>query len=189
MVTKKLSDKKVVMVIAPDQFRDEELLVPRQILEAAGATVKVASRSKMECTGMLGAKVKPDLLISEVKMADFDAIVVVGGMGSPEYLWGDRRLHALLGEAKTSGKTTAAICLSGAVLARAGVLAGHRATVYKTADSMSEFEKGGAVYTGEPVTVDGNLVTGENPDAARAFGEAIVAKLTTPLAAGRGSTA
>ncbi|MBZ5552986.1 MAG: DJ-1/PfpI family protein [Acidobacteriia bacterium] len=189
MVISKLTNKRVVMVIAPDQFRDEELLVPRQILEAAGATVKVASRSKMECTGMLGAKVKPELLISEVKMAEFDAIVVVGGMGSPEYLWGDRLLHALLVEAQASGKTTAAICLSGAVLARAGVLTGRRATVYQTADSMKEFEKGGVVYTGEPVTVDGNLVTGENPDAARAFGEAIVAKLTAPAGVSRGTTA
>lgn len=172
-----LPGKRVLMVIAPDQFRDEELLIPRQILEAAGATVRVASRSKMECKGMLGARVRPDLLISEARVSDFDAIVVVGGMGSPEYLWGDVLLHALLAEANAAHKTTAAICLSGAVLARAGVLRGHRATVYKTADSMKEFAEGGAIYTGEPVTVDGNLVTGEDPEAAREFAEAIVQKL------------
>jgi protease I len=177
MQSKRLAGKRVVMVIAPDQFRDEELLVPRRMLEEAGATVKVASRSKMECKGMLGAQVKPDFLVSEVKMKEFDAIVVVGGMGSPEYLWGDIMLHALLAEANAANKTTASICLSGAVLARAGVLKGRRATVYKTPESMKELEKGGAIYSGEPVTVDGNVVTGENPDAAKKFGEALIEKL------------
>jgi protease I len=184
MDSKKLSGKRVVMVIAPDQFRDEELLVPRQIMEEAGATVKVASRSKMDCKGMLGAIVRPDMLISEVTMKDYDAIVVVGGMGSPEYLWGDTLLHALLAEANAAHKITAGICLSGAVLARAGVLKGHRATVYKTPESIREFEKGGAVYTGEPVTIDGNLVTGENPDAARRFGEALVERIAVPAMPG-----
>lgn len=185
MGSKRITGKKVLMVIAPDQFRDEELLVPKQLLEEAGATVKVASRSKMECHGMLGAKVKPDLLISEARMKEFDAIVVVGGMGSPEYLWGDALLHSLLAEAHAASKPTAGICLSGAVLARAGVLKGHRATVYKTPDSMKEFGKGGAIYTGEPVTIEGNLITGENPEAARKFGEAIVEKLAATAAVGR----
>lgn len=178
-----LTGKKVLMVIAPEQFRDEELLAPRQMLEAAGATVRVASRTKMECHGMLGATVKPDLLISEARMKDFDAIVVVGGMGSPEYLWGDERLHALLAESSDAHKITAAICLSGAVLARAGVLKGHRATVYKTPESLQEFQKGGATYTGEPVTRDGHLITGENPDAAKKFGEALIEQLSTAPAA------
>ncbi len=179
MDSKKLSGKKVLMVIAPDQFRDEELLVPKKIFESAGAWVQVASKSKMECTGMLGAKVKPDLLISEARIASYDAIVVVGGMGSPEYLWGDSMLHSLLVDSAKSQKVTAAICLSGAVLARAGVLKGHRATVYKTPESIKEFDKGGATYTGEPVTIDGSLITGQNPDAAKMFGEAIVEKLTS----------
>ncbi len=183
METKKLSGKKIIMVIAPDQFRDEELLVPRKIWEEAGATVKVASRSKMECVGMLGAKVKPDLLVSEVRMKDYDAIAVVGGMGSPEFLWNDDQLHSLLAEANTARKPTAAICLSGAVLAKAGVLRGHRATVYKTPESVRELELGGATYTGEPVTVDGNLITGQDPDAAQAFADAVMERLAGKAAA------
>lgn len=189
MDSTKLSGKKVLMVIAPDQFRDEELLVPRRMLEAAGAEVLVASRSKMECQGMLGAKVKPDMLISEARINEFDAIVVVGGMGSPEYLWGDAMLHALLAKCHAANKPTTAICLSGAVLARAGVLRGHRATVYKTPETMKEFEKGGAHYSGEAVTVDGNLITGENPDAAQKFAEALVEKLATSAPVVRSTTA
>ncbi|MDD5542762.1 MAG: DJ-1/PfpI/YhbO family deglycase/protease [Acidobacteriia bacterium] len=188
MDTKKLSGKRVLMVIAPDQFRDEELLVPRQMLELEGARVDVASRSKMECQGMLGVKVRPDLLISEARAVDYDAIIVVGGMGSPQYLWGDSVLHALIRELYTVQKPTAAICLSGAVLARAGVLKGRRATVYKTPESIKEFEKAGATYTGEAVTQDGNVITGENPEAARKFGEALIEKLAA-ISASRKATA
>ncbi len=71
--------KKVLMVIAPDQFRDEEYLEPRRILEVRGCAVTVASTSIEPATGMLGAVVKPDTTIDKVKAADFDAVVFVGG--------------------------------------------------------------------------------------------------------------
>ena len=43
--------KKVLMVIAPDKFRDEEYNEPRRILEGRGCTVTVASTSIEPATG------------------------------------------------------------------------------------------------------------------------------------------
>lgn len=177
MTEKKLSGRTILMVICPENFRDEELFKPKEIFEKEGATVKIASRSLSPARGMLGGTAKPDLLISDAQAEDYDAVVVVGGGGSPEYLWPDEKLHSLLRRADAQGKVIGAICLSGAALARAGLLRGRRATVYRTKESLKELEKGGAKYTSEDVVTDGRVVTASGPHVAAEFGHAIMARL------------
>ncbi|GBC83359.1 Putative cysteine protease YraA [bacterium HR10] len=171
--------KRILMVIAPEDFRDEELFTPKQIFEAGGAEVTIASTRLGLARGMLGGSASPDLLIAEARAEDYDAIVVVGGMGSPTHLWADEALHRLLREADEKGKIIGAICLSPAVLARAGLLRGRRATVYVTDESMSELRRGGAHYQQVDVVTDGRIVTASGPHAAAEFGRAIVAQLAS----------
>ena len=169
-----LSGKKILMVIASNQFRDEEYQKPRALLEAAGAKVTVASSSLKEATGMLGLEVKPDILLKDAKMEQFDAVVFVGGMGATEY-WENPAAHALAKSAYQSGKVTSAICLAPMTLANAGLLKDKRATIWP--DVASDFKTKGVVYTGKPVEKDGRLITGSGPDAAEAFGKALVEAL------------
>ncbi|MFO0980998.1 MAG: DJ-1/PfpI family protein [Planctomycetota bacterium] len=172
--------RKVLMVIAPSDFRDEELAEPKAVLEKSGVKVDVASPQSGEARGMLGARVKPDKQLQACQPEDYDAVVVVGGMGSPAFLWDNPSLHTLLQRAKQSGKVVAGICLSGAALARAGVLQGVTATVYETKDSIAALAKGGAKRVQQDVVVDGRVITASGPSAARAFGEAIARALTQP---------
>ncbi len=166
--------KKVLMVIAPDQFRDEEYLEPRRILEVRGCAVTVASTSIEPATGMLGAVVKPDTTIDKVKAADFDAVVFVGGYGAQK-LYDDRQAHSLANEALKGGKTLGAICVSPTILANAGVLRGRRATVWP--DQSKAIIAGGAEYTAKPVEQDGSVITADGPASAEKFGEAIAKAL------------
>ena len=169
-----LSGKRVLMVIASSQFRDEEYQKPRAILEAVGAKVTVASSSLQEATGMLGLKVKPDLLLKDARQAEFDAVVFVGGMGATEY-WENPTAHALAKACFQAGKTTAAICLAPMTLANAGLLKGKKATIWK--DAAGDFKSRGVVYTGKPVEKDGIIITGSGPDAAEEFGKALLEAL------------
>ena len=68
--------KKVVMVIAHDGFRDEELLEPKAILEKKGFGVAVASTNLSPAKGMLGAVVKPDMLVESIFVRDFQAHIL-----------------------------------------------------------------------------------------------------------------
>ncbi len=181
MTDKKLSGKRVLMVIAPNQFRDEELIEPKKVFLEEGAEVTVAACKPGEAKGMLGASVKPDLLVCDAKAENFDALVVVGGMGSPTYLWGDDDLHNLAQSLERENKVVAAICLSGAALANAGVLRGRRATVYATPDSVKALEAGGAEYVQEHVVQDGLIITADGPDAARDFGLAVAKAMTSTV--------
>lgn len=168
---------KVLLVVAPERFRDEEFLVPRAALAEAGARVAVASTRPGRARGMLGAEVAVDLLVSEANPADYDAVVVVGGFGSPTHLWGHEPLLELVKTMYGEGKVVAGICFSGAVLARAGVLAGKRATVFPAPHAMVELQRGGAHYVEEAVVRDGTVLTASGPEAAQAFAKALVRQL------------
>jgi protease I len=169
-----LNGTRVLMVIAPEDFRDEELLEPKKLLTEAGAQVTVASTREGEASGMLGATIKPDAVVDSLKAADYHAVVVVGGMGSPTHLWNHSHVHKLLKETHTAGRVVGAICLSGAVLANAGVLAGKRATVWATDAAL---QQGNARYVKEHVVHDGNVVTADGPEAAPEFGRTLITAL------------
>ncbi len=174
---KTLTGKRVLFVISQESFRDEELAHPREEVVAAGATALVAAREKAPARGMLGAVANPDLRIRDAKAADYDAVVAVGGRGTPEHLWNDEDCHRLLREARAAGKVVGGICLSGATLAIAGVLRGVEATCYVTDASRKEMQKGGAIFVERPVGVSGRIVTANGPGAARDFGKALVAAI------------
>lgn len=164
---------KVLLVVAPERFRDEELFVTQGALHAAGHQTVVASTVAGVCPGSRGGAVTA-IGLGDVDPSGFDAVVVVGG-GGARLLFDDAGLHDLLRTAHDQGKVVAAICLAPVVLARAGLLAGRRATV---AGTMSgEIEQRGATYQGPGVTVDGQVVTANAPKASQAFGEAIAALL------------
>lgn len=95
-----LAGEKVLLVVAPKDFRDEEFFTPRRVLEEKGAQVTVASSVKETAKGMLGGTVRPGAAFSEVRGADYDAVVIAGGAGSKLYLWDDRELCShIVGEA------------------------------------------------------------------------------------------
>lgn len=172
--------KKVLMVIAPKDFRDEELLDTRRILEQAGAAVTLAARTTAESRGMFGARAKPDIALDRARAADYDAVVFVGGSGAKAY-FDDPAAHALARDAAGGGKLLGAICIAPSILARAGLLRGRKATVWDDRGPGGPFagnlRAGGATFTGEEVVRDGNIVTANGPKAAEKFGRMLVESL------------
>ena len=167
--------KKVLMIIARENFRDEEYEKPRQILQNQGASVTVASTSTDPAKGMLGATVQPDVLLRDVNPADWDAVVFVGGSGASEY-WNNPIAHQVAKSACGANKVVGAICIAPVTLAKAGLLRGKKATVFSS--QASQLKARGASYTGKDVERDGNLITADGPASAAKFGNALVAALS-----------
>ncbi len=166
--------KRVLAVIAFERFRDEELLVPREVLEQAGVAVTVASSAPGTATGKLGARVEVDVLITDAREADYDAVAFVGGPGSKGY-WDDPAAHDLARAFHNAGKLVCAICSAPIILARAGLLDGRAATCFE--GDRAELEHGRAAYTGAEVTMDGRFITASGPAAAAAFAHTIGERL------------
>ncbi|MDR1696180.1 MAG: DJ-1/PfpI family protein [Endomicrobium sp.] len=167
--------KKAVFITAPEVFRDEEYYKPKKILEDAGVQVVTASVKRGEITGRFGYKAISDLTIGEINPDDFDAIVYVGGGGASVF-FENRIALKLANEFYNSRKTVSSICIAGTTLANAGVLKGKKATVFP--DGKDALIKGGADYTGNPLEIDGNIITANGPEAAVDFGNAILKQIT-----------
>lgn len=163
---------KILFIIAQNGFRDEELDIPKNVLEKRGHTCTIASITTSNSVGKLGTVVIPDIAVSNVNSDEFDALVVVGGpnalslMEYPEVI-------SLIQDMYNDNKIVSAICIAGTILARAGITKGKRATVFKANESLSEYKSTGTIFVDQNVVVDGTIITANGPSAAEAFGNAI----------------
>jgi protease I len=164
--------QKHVLIITPlNGFRDEELFEPKSIFEKNKIKVTVASTSIETGTGMVGGKFIPDILINDINVEDYDAVVLVGGMGADTY-WDNILIHDILKEAYSKDKIIAAICISPITLANAGLLQGKRATVLPR--EIEKLKSLGVIYTENKVEIDGRIITAIGPNEAGEWGEAIL---------------
>lgn len=166
-----MSAKKVLLVVAPQGFRDEEYFGPKRILENAGITVVTGSLVVGDIQGAMGAKAKSDIIISDAKAADYDAVAFIGGPGS-QIFWNDPTAHSLAKDTVDKQKVLAAICIAPNTLGKAGLLKGKTVTGFRSI--QGELVSAGAQYTGAQIEKDGKLITGSGPEAADAFGYAIL---------------
>ena len=164
----------VLMIVAPIGFRDEECLEPKEVFEGAGVDVTIASKGTKIAKGKLGAELEVQKDISEVKTADYDAIVFVGGPGTTIY-FNDPAALKIAKEAYAAGKITAAICIAPSILANAGLLRGKKATSFPSEETNLKMK--GAIYTGKNVEQDGKIITANGPGAAKEFGKLILKNL------------
>ncbi len=163
--------KKILMIIASQQFRDEELLVPKDYFEKNGCQVTIASSSLKPATGMLGATITPQVLIKDINPQNYDVTIFVGGYGAQEY-WDNPLAHSIARTTLESGKNLAAICIAPVTLANAGLLNGKKATVW--ASEINQLKANGAQVQSAAVVADGKIITASGPDAAEEFAETIL---------------
>lgn len=167
--------KPVLMIIAPVNFRDEELFDTREEIEKAGLTTVIASLHKGECQGAGGKTAMAEISLEEVNSADYEAVVFVGGFGTQVYFENPTVLEIAKSFA-SQGKLTSAICIAPVILGKAGLLVNKKATVYET--EAGTLQALGANYTGSTVSKDGLFITGNGPASSREFGQTIAATLT-----------
>ena len=159
------------MIVASSNFRDEEYLEPKKILESERVQIKVCSSSLKVSRGYKGTEAKPEILIDNLKVDEFDAIIFIGGSGASEYL-NNLSAHKVAVDAIEKDKVLAAICLAPSILANTGILHGKRATSFS--GEKNNLIKKGAIFTQADVEVDGKIITATGAEAAKKFGEAIL---------------
>lgn len=168
---------KVLFVIAPDRYREEEFEVTAKAISQAGIEYDVASTKTGTCTGMIGGEQEAGLKISDAAEKDYSALIIIGGLGARDFLWADDDLCRLTKEFGKNEKVIAAICHAPVIIARAGLLKNRQATAFKSPASLKLFEEAGAHYADIPVVSDMNIITANHPVASEKFAEAILEKL------------
>ena len=168
-----------ILIVATDGFEQSELEVPLERLQDAGADIDIASIEMGYITGWheddWGDDIEVDLKISDVKIEDYDALVLPGGQINPDVLRVDKDAVALIRDFAATGKPVAAICHAPWLLVEAGLAEGRRLTSYKSI--RTDVANAGADVVDEAVVIDGNIITSRCPDDLEAFCDAIVQML------------
>lgn len=154
------------------------------LLRRAGVEVTIAAvGGNQTVTSARQVNVVADDLAEDLDYTAFDACILPGGIPGVDNLKADATVRKVCQEFAAAGKYVAAICAGPTVLAGFGVLQGKKATVYPGMDAP--LTEGGAEYTGLPLTIDGNIVTGEALGAAIPFALALARLLAGAEASDR----
>ena len=165
-----------VYVFMADGFEDVEALIPIDVLRRGGVDVTLVSTTEdIIVESAHGVGIRADIMFTACDFSDADLLMLPGGMPGASNLFEHEGVCQALKLQVAAGKKIAAICASPAiVLAQLGLLDGKKATCYPGFERLLEK----ADYTGELVTVDGNITTGEGPAAAFPYAYTILADLT-----------
>jgi len=176
----KIMEKRILMVVAFKNFKDEEYFVTKEVLEKANFLIETTSSQKGVALGTEGNEAIITLLPNEVNPQNYEAIVFVGGSGMGKEL-DNQEFQKLAQEFVADDKIVAAICVAPALLAKSHILKDVKATVWSSALDKSFIKilkDNGAIYLDQLVVQDGKIITANGPDAAQEFGEKIVDALT-----------
>jgi protease I len=164
-----------LIILAQSGYQDHEYAGTRSGLESAGYAITIGSSAVGTCTGKGGSSEEATIALSDVDVSTFDKVAFVGGPGAAAFI-DDSDAHRIARDTVSQGKILGAICIAPTILARAGVLKHKKATVWDSGGEQAALLEGeGAYYTGESVTVDGNIVTANGPPAAEEFGQVLAA--------------
>jgi protease I len=171
---------KKIAILATDGFEQVELTEPKKNLEDAGATVEVISLKEGQIKGWdmtdWGTTVRVDRVVSGARPADYDALVLPGGVINPDKLRMDEAAVSFVREFANSRKPVAAICHGPWTLIEAGVVKGRTMTSWPSLHT--DLKNAGAHWVDQEVVADGNVITSRKPDDIPAFSRAISQALT-----------
>ena len=169
-----------VLVLVEQAYEDLELWYPKIRLEEEGMRVVVAGPERIKYVGKYGYPCTPDRTLDQVKVEDFDGLVIPGRW-APDKL---RRLPAVLELVRAfdqAQKPIAMICHAGWVPVSARILKGRKVTGVSAI--RDDLENAGAQYLDKSVVVDGNLISSRTPADLPDFCRALVAALTARVPA------
>ena len=162
--------KGTLLAFVDDLYEDLELWYRKLRLEEAGYATRLAAPELRTYAGKHGYPAAANVLIRDVKSADYCGLLVPGGF-MPDKLRRDAKVLSLTREFFESGKLVAFICHGGWIPISAKILKGRRAAGSR--GIKDDLENAGAIWTDEPVVIDGNLVSSRTPQDLAAFAKAM----------------
>jgi protease I len=160
-----------VAAIVEQGFEQSELLETRRALEEAGAEVEVISPVDGKVTGwnrkQWGEEVEVDRPLTQAHAREYDALLLAGGLMSPDRLRMNERAVQFIKTFHDLGRPIAAICHAAWLLIEADIVRGKRLTSWPSL--KTDLRNAGAIWVDSEVVEDRGLVTSRKPDDIPAF--------------------
>ena len=168
--------KRIAFLTASEGVEEVELTKPWQAVVDAGHTAELLSLDEGEVQLFQhldkSTTQRVDRRVGDVAVADYDALVLPGGVANPDALRADETAVAFVRDFVDSGKPVAAICHAPWTLVEADRVQGKRITSWPSL--QTDIRNGGGEWVDEEVVVDGNLITSRKPDDLPAFSKTLL---------------
>ena len=180
VASKPLQGKRVAMLMT-DGVEQIEYTSPRSFLEEQGATVVLLSPKSAgdEVQGFNhmqpADRFRVEMDVGDAKPADFDGLVLPGGVANPDQLRMSQEAIAFIRDFDAEDKMVAAICHGPWTLINAGIATGKHLTSWPSL--KRDLTNAGAEWTDEPVVLDARLLTSRKPDDLPAFNDMLLKEL------------
>ena len=180
VASKPLQGKRVAMLMT-DGVEQIEYTSPRAFLEGQGATVvllapKAAGDDVQGFNHMEPAdRFRVELNVGDAKPADFDGLVLPGGVANPDQLRMSKEAIDFIRDFDAEDKMVAAICHGPWTLIDAGIATGKHLTSWPSL--KRDLMNAGAEWSDEEVVLDARLVTSRKPDDLPAFNDMLLKEL------------
>jgi protease I len=167
----KLQGKRVAFVVAPEGAEQVELTEPWKAVESEGGKPELLSTEEGQIQAFnhldKGDTFKVDRTVAAADAADYDGLVLPGGVANPDLLRMDESAVAFIRGFFEQGKPVAAICHAPWTLVEADVLRGRRITSFPSL--RTDIRNAGGTWVDEEGVVDQGLVSSRRPDDLPAF--------------------
>ena len=169
-----LNGKRVAFLLT-DGFEDSELTSPWGAVTEAGAEAVLVSPASGEITGKNGHTQSVDLSVTDAASADFDGLVLPGGVVNADHLRTDGASVEFARSFFTQHKPVSVICHGAWILIEADVVRERTLTSYPSL--RTDLRNAGAHWVDEEVVVDAGLVSSRTPDDLPAFNAKTIEEL------------
>lgn len=166
-----LTAKKIAF-LATNGFEDSELTSPWQAVTDAGATAVMIAPQSGSITGKNGHAQSVDSVSGEADAAEFDGLVLPGGVVNSDHLRMDDASVGFVRDFFGQHKPVGVICHGAWILTEADLVRDRKLTSYPSL--KTDLRNAGADWVDEEVVVDAGLVSSRNPDDLPAFNKKIV---------------
>ena len=164
----------MVYMFLANGFEEIEALYTLDVLRRAGVEIKTVGVSGPFACGSHSITVKCDICKDELDTdADFDMIILPGGMPGSTNLDGDEVVDKMISVAHSSNKFICAICAAPFILGKRGILRGKRATCFPGFENQLD----GATIVDSGCVRDGKIITGRAMGSAHEFALEILSAL------------
>jgi protease I len=177
-----LNGRKVAF-LATDGVEQVEFTAPWNALKQAGADVALLSDKPGEIQSMnhheKGDTFPVDSLVIGASARDFDALVLPGGVASPDKLRTNKDAVSFVRQFMEADKPVAAICHGPWLLVEADAVRGRTITSWPSL--QTDVKNAGGAWVDKQVQLDQKLLTSRKPDDLPAFCAQLVGLLTTAI--------
>jgi 4-methyl-5(b-hydroxyethyl)-thiazole monophosphate biosynthesis len=164
-----------VLVPLAQGCEELEAVTVIDLLRRANISVTTASLDSEPVRASRGTVLIADSNLDEALKAEYDMVVLPGGLPGADHLDQDPRILKLLKQMALEDKYTAAICAAPKVLATAGLLKGKKATSFPgTLESLNLQD---TQIESQPVVTDGRIITSRGPGTAIDFALELIEQL------------